>query len=427
MKTQTTKIKMIFTTLAVVATMGCSQALKAQEITLPVISKPAILDEGTQRELTSAQVAELLPWAKDSKIFLKDLLENVNTLSMTDKVDYLIDGIKNIVGESGPRKSELLMRYALNRGLVLNDILVREIDSNSVGLIDAQLRILRSSILLAISSYDKDMDAMAKKSKTSLADFGLDYFEFLSELNKSIFDASAQFQIQRTTLEFLQWDLYRDLNNTAYAPQIVKINNALRAFQNKNPTDAQAIALIRQMKSLSKQLNLVKTDGRRVDGSNYKEFETLMAKKALAKTVAEAVSYAKAAMVLVDTMEDFYIAISPGITNPTSEYVQAMIALAYDNRQVLFKNPSFKIIDVLRFNTMIRNNADHLLTVVKENVTKVKSTDDFLVLFDFAVKDPSEYYIAGLRKLVMDNMELFIGLNPTQYQKNIVLSRVNVK
>ena len=53
MKTQTTKIKMIFTTLAVVATMGCSQALKAQEITLPVISKPAILDEGTQRELTS--------------------------------------------------------------------------------------------------------------------------------------------------------------------------------------------------------------------------------------------------------------------------------------------------------------------------------------------------------------------------------------
>lgn len=423
---KTLKIKTLMTTLAVVATVGVCQKIQAQEITLPVVSKPAILDEGTERELTTAQVTELLPWAKDSKNFLKDLLENVNTLSMTDKVDYLIDGIKTLVGESGPKKSELLMRYALNRGLVLNEILVREIEPNSVGLVDTQLRILKSSINMAITSYDKDMEAMSKKSKTSLAEFGLDYFEFLSELNKSIFDASAQFQIQKSTLEFLQWDLYRDLNNTAYAAQIVKINNALRTFQNKTPTDSQAIALIRQMKSLSRQLSLVKANGRKINGSNYKELETLMAKKTLAKTITEAETYVKKAMDFVDSIEDFYFVVSPGISNPTAEYVSVLNRVAYEYRHVLFRDPDFKVTDVARFNKFPAT-VDQLIVVIKDNVNKVKSAEDFLTLFDYTVKNPHSYYVQSLKRVVMENMTLFISLNPTPEQKNILQARVGSK
>ena len=240
----------------IISNVTLSVPLRAESLDLPVISRPAILQEGTQRDLTPAQIAELLPWAKNSKIFLTDLLDNIQTLAPADKVDRLIDGITSVVGESAPKNTELLMRYVLNRGIVLNDLLLKEVEPNSVGLVDAQLRVLRASVEMAIQYYEKDLAVLSKKSNNSFAEFGLNYFSFLSELNKSVFDASAQYAIQKTALEFLQWDLYRDLNNTIYAPQIVKINNALKIFTDKKKSDAQSIAYIRQMKSISNQINI---------------------------------------------------------------------------------------------------------------------------------------------------------------------------
>lgn len=155
------------------------QNLKAaEEITLPVITKPAILDEGTQRVLSPDQIAELLPWAKDSKLFLTD---------------------------------------------ALNDL---------------------------------DMTIISKKGAAPFKDFGVEYFNFLTNLNNSIFDASAQYNIQRTALEFLQWDLYRDLNNKSFAPQIVKINNNLKFFPVRKMRDTESIALIRQMKKVTVGMEL---------------------------------------------------------------------------------------------------------------------------------------------------------------------------
>lgn len=248
------------TTLTLLAVLSTGFVVKAaEEITLPVISKPAVLEEGTQRTLTQAQINEILPWAKDSKIFLNDLLDNIQGLSTNDKIDRLVEGISNTVGESAPKNSELLMRYALNRGLVLNEILSKEMGADEVGTADAKLRVLKSSVLMAIKFYDTDMATLSKKSVAPFVIFGLEYFEFLTELNKSIFDASAQYAIQRTALEWLQWDLYRDLNNASYAAQIVKINNALKTFTTKKMTDAQSIASIRQMKALANQLRVRET------------------------------------------------------------------------------------------------------------------------------------------------------------------------
>lgn len=154
------------------------QNLKAtEEITLPVITKPAILDEGTQRVLSPDQIAELLPWAKDSKLFLTDALNDLDSIPMSLKVERLLQSIKQVVQDSGSKNSELFMRYILNRGLAVNDILSKEVDMDAIGSIDAQFRILRQTV---------------------------EYFNFLTNLNNSIFDASAQYNIQRTALEFLQ-------------------------------------------------------------------------------------------------------------------------------------------------------------------------------------------------------------------------------
>jgi hypothetical protein len=250
------KINNKITALLILSTMSFATIVKADQIIIPVISKPAVLQEGTQRELTVAQIAELLPWAKDSKVFLIDLLESTQGLSSTDKLDRLVAGMKTVVGESAPKNSELLMRYAINRGLVLNEILAKESSSEEVGSIDAKLRVLVSSIKMAIKYYDTDMATLSKKSPAPFVTFGLDYFNFLSELNKSIFDATAQYSIQRTSLEWLQWDLYRDLNNASYAAQIVKINNSLKVYPAKVSSDKQAISFIRQMKGLTSQLDI---------------------------------------------------------------------------------------------------------------------------------------------------------------------------
>lgn len=248
-------MKKQFTTLMIMATIF-GTTLQAQEMTLPKIEAPQALQEGTQRVLNPSQIAELLPWAKDSKIFLNDLLENTQGLSTLDQIERLTDGVANAVGESAPKNSELLMRYALNRALVLNGILDKEMSAEAVGTADVKLRVLKASIKMALKYYDTDMALLTKKSTAPYVTFGLDYFEFLNELNKSIFDASAQYSIQRTSLEWLQWDMYRDLNNTSYAPQIVKINNGLKTFPTRKLTDAQSIAYIRQMKGLAGQLRV---------------------------------------------------------------------------------------------------------------------------------------------------------------------------
>lgn len=262
-------------------------SLNAQEITIPKIDSPVALNEGTQKDLSASQIAELLPWAKDSKIFLVDLLDNVQTLATNDKIDRLVEGIKQTVGESSPKNSELLMRYALNRGLVLNEILTKEMGSEEVGTADAKLRVLKSSIQMAIKYYDTDMAFLSKRSLAPYVVFGLDYFEFLTNLNKSVFDASAQYAIQRTSLEWLQWDLYRDLNNTSYAPQIVKINNALKTFSTKKMTDAQSIASIRQMKALAKQLNVRDVLTKLQKEKEYAEAKTEAERQAILKKERE--------------------------------------------------------------------------------------------------------------------------------------------
>lgn len=241
--------------LLTLATLSFSQVF-AGDVTLSPAQNFSALKEGTETELSAAQIAELLPWAKDSKIFLVDLLEISQSLPADQKLERLVEGIKQVVIESAPKNAELIMRFTLNRALVVNDILTAEMNESAVGSSDAKLRQLLSSIRMALKYHDYDIAKLTKGSALPYAQFGIEYFNFLHELNKSIFDASAQYNVQRTALGFLQTDLNRDLSNTVYANQIVKIHNTLKLYPAKKMSDAQAISNIRQMKKVIEQLNL---------------------------------------------------------------------------------------------------------------------------------------------------------------------------
>lgn len=230
-------------------------SLSGEEIIIPVVTKPTELLEGTETKLSESQIQELLPWAHDAKFFLKDLMENIQTLNSKDKHERLIEGIKYVVKESSPKNNELFMRYILNRSLVVDDILTREMTADAVGTIDIKIQILKKSIEMAMKYFDLDIKRFDQKTLPDFATFGNDYFKFLNQINKSIFDASAQYTIYRMALDWVKWDLNRDLNNKGYAPAIVKIHHALKLYKEKPGNDADSIAQIRQLKRLIQQIS----------------------------------------------------------------------------------------------------------------------------------------------------------------------------
>jgi hypothetical protein len=417
-------MKTQFTAILLLAAISFATMTKADDaVVIPVISKPAILDEGTQRDLTAAQIAELLPWAKDSKIFLNDLLESIQGLPNADKLDRLVEGIEQVVGESAPKNSELLMRYALNRGLAINGILEKEMDADAVGTIDAKIRVLRSSINMAIKYYDTDMATLSKKTPAPFITFGIDYFNFLNELNKSIFDASAQYAIERTSLEWLQWDLYRDLNNTQFAPQIVKINNSLKIYPTKKLTDAQSIAYIRQMKNLAQQLKVLQIDDKPIIiQKSSQEFESYIAQKIIARTIDEAIAASDKAISQAQSVNDFFRAVEAGIANPNQEYLNRLATLAYDKRMVLINNLPSTATDIQRLITKV-NNVDQIIEVTRISIPKMRSASEFLILFRFCVDSPSAYYKQALGQLASTYMQTFFSLNPTQAQRDEFVNR----
>ena len=65
------KAALIFILLSITPQLALSK-----DVTVPVIQPPAGFDEGTETRLASNQVDEILPWATNSKIQLKDLLES---------------------------------------------------------------------------------------------------------------------------------------------------------------------------------------------------------------------------------------------------------------------------------------------------------------------------------------------------------------
>lgn len=133
------------------------------------------------------------------------------------------------------------MRYVLNRSLILYKTLSEEMDPKAVGSADVKLRVLSTSISMALDYSNDDFLTLTSNNKIRYAMFGKVYYSFLYELNKSIFDASAQYKVQKTALEWFQWDLYRDIDNKLYAELIVKINNTLKLYPSHELKDSEAL------------------------------------------------------------------------------------------------------------------------------------------------------------------------------------------
>lgn len=243
---------------------------------LPTVTAPAGFEEGTESQLSADQMSEILPWAENSETTLKDLLETTRSFGYVEARDTLVRGIEDLVLASAPKRTELLMRYVLNRALKVHRQIEAQVDVSQPGVIDLQVRMLRASVRLAFKYYQSDlayMNGRFVEKKTDLAglpyaSFGLEYAHFLMTLDQSLFDASAQYEIATLTLGLLEWDLYRDKDKLLYAPVIAKIDRFLKLAPKAAPAqDGDSVKWLRRVKkvyqdALSQTIELMKKTGK---------------------------------------------------------------------------------------------------------------------------------------------------------------------
>ncbi|OFZ56343.1 MAG: hypothetical protein A2428_07705 [Bdellovibrionales bacterium RIFOXYC1_FULL_54_43] len=230
-------------------------ALLANRVQANGPSEPWFQD-GLETAFTLPEQDEIVLWARNSEIALRELLESVQPLPLTRQRDLMAAGIRRIVQESGPTQTELLMRFILNRALKINSILEPGAATARPGTLDQQLRVLTQSARLAIKYYRSDLAYLSgvgirrvgEDLLRPTAEFAVEYAEQLMQLDASILEASAQYKIAILTLQWLQSDLYRDVNRLAYAPAIERIQRFLdQTPETPTTPDRETVIRIREI------------------------------------------------------------------------------------------------------------------------------------------------------------------------------------
>lgn len=246
MKTQSKK-------LLAVLTLAFSMNVLATD--LPVIPKPADLSggdysEGTITHVSPADINNFIPWAQNARKALLDALEQSHRLPREQRIDFLISEMKAVVDASGAKQYQSLMRFSLNRGLLLVDVLRAEANCRDFGIMQNQIDILNRAINQAILAYESDMKFQQHATEMD-ASPDIDYVKFGSMISfsflesaKNIFDVSAQYQVMRKVFEMLDWDLSQDKDAKLYAESIVEIYRVLQRIPVR-PNEVVAASIIR--------------------------------------------------------------------------------------------------------------------------------------------------------------------------------------
>jgi hypothetical protein len=236
-------------------------SISANAVEVKKLRSPEALQEGLKRTLPKSHLLLIKQWAKNTKLTLEQLVEDSESLSKPMQISFLARGIKDTVLKSAPKQTELLMRFVLNRGLEVYKVISKESDTDEIGVHDLLLRVLHRSIDMAIEYYQDDYRTLNNKKHKpiSFAKFGIRYLNFMTEINKSNFDASSQYIIARYTLEWFIWDLYRDQMVQAFAPTINSVSMRIKNLPplEKKLSGRDYLRMIRRLKKIiQKSLNV---------------------------------------------------------------------------------------------------------------------------------------------------------------------------
>lgn len=163
---------------------------------------------------------------------------------------------------SGTKRTEMLTRFALNRGLKVVEVLMNETAAALPGQAEQQIWILKRSMEIALKFYESDREFLAGQMQARTLDplslpyaqFGTEFFDLLQSSYPSVIDASAQYTVAMLSLGLLGYDLYRDPKRDLYSPA----RKLIYDFQQRNPeipaagtTDAELIQKLRDIARVS--------------------------------------------------------------------------------------------------------------------------------------------------------------------------------
>lgn len=241
--------------------------LNAFAIDLPQIQKPSELEvgefaEGTLTALSANDMKEYLPWANNAKKLLEDALRDSKRLPLLERKNFLENEIRSVVRESAPKKYQMLMRFALNRGLLLSDIISKESNQNDTGVIQNELSVLVTTIKTSFEFYESDLEFQKRVSMginsivIPQADLGFKLAQRMFNLAPSVMDATAQYQFMKKTFEILSWDLLQDSESKKYAEEIVDIYKVTSKMPTDVKNDEEAIKHVRSLNYLKNKLKV---------------------------------------------------------------------------------------------------------------------------------------------------------------------------
>lgn len=225
------------------------------------------LNEGTQTQMTGNDIKEYLPLASNSKKLLEDALSKLKLIPLNERLKFLESEIKNVVLGSANKKYQLLMRYALNRGLQLSSLIEKETITLTPGIVQNQVDILTQSIQVSFEFYESDLNFVRRASKLNgdqvlvipFAQLGIKLAKSYLKTAKNIFDVTAQYQVMRKTFKFLRIDYHQDKNSISYANEIVDITKALEKLPEIVLSDDEALKGVRALNYLQSKFAIIET------------------------------------------------------------------------------------------------------------------------------------------------------------------------
>jgi hypothetical protein len=192
--------------------------------------------EGTKTQLSASEIADLKQWVENAKHDLSILQDEHERGSLEERRSSLTRDFEAIVGRSGKKENELLMRYVLNRALEISEIVGPTPDPSEL---QSLVSFLDATIELSKGFYTDDqkyLEAIGKgvaaELQTPMDVFAYKYTELLLGFSRTFLRPELEYRITYKALGWLGNDLNssRNLSRVQHSEVIVRIGRLQAKF-----------------------------------------------------------------------------------------------------------------------------------------------------------------------------------------------------
>jgi hypothetical protein len=184
--------------------------------------------EVVARPLTADEVAGFVPWARDARTLLLQAQKDALALPVIQRQALLEERIRRVVRESGERRYQTHMRYALNRGLLLAGELRERADTGTIGVAENVADLLRRAINIGLAFHQSDLEfQQGVAPATPPATFAAVFVRTMAPGVANVLHEAAQYRLLRKLVEMTAWDLAHSSDAKAFAELIVETQELL--------------------------------------------------------------------------------------------------------------------------------------------------------------------------------------------------------